>query len=70
MTLERRQWNFAASLSALIVLSVNIVGGWAFLTGKMNIEQWIASTSAVNGTAIGWIARAMSIPASTPTSEG
>lgn len=58
--MERREWNFAALIGGFIVVSVNAVGAYAFLSGKMTLEQWAASTGAINGVAIGWVGRAFS----------
>ena len=59
MSLERRQWNFSAVMASMVLLSTNIVAGWAVLNGKMSWEQWAAAVGAVNGVALGWVARSM-----------
>jgi len=61
VNLEKQQWNYAASLAALVIIGVNIVLGWAFLAGNLDVKDWAAFTGPINGGVLGWVGRAMGV---------
>jgi len=58
--LLRSKWNFSALIAVLVLLTINIVAGAAFLMGHISWQDWLAGTGAINGTALGWISKTLS----------
>lgn len=62
----KQKWNFAAAISAIAILSMNIVAGLAVYTGKITMQDYLAAVGPTNALILGWVGRMLSAPVSPP----
>lgn len=55
--LSRRQFNFRAVMSAIVIVSSNVVGGTLVIMGTITWTEWGATVGIINSAVVGWIAK-------------
>jgi hypothetical protein len=55
--LAKSKWNFAAIVTVIILLSVNVIAGTAIFLKMITWQDWLAATGSINGLALGWVSK-------------